>query len=105
MSGGYFDYEQYKIDMIADQIQRVIDNNDSTELNEWGDPVSRNLRPKTILYMQAAVDRLRRAAIYAQRIDWMLSGDDSESTFHERLKEDLDQYDRQCWLKDQVVDK
>ena len=101
MSGGYFDYEQYKIDMIADQIQNVIDNNDSTELNEWGDSVSRNLQSQTILYMQAAVDRLRRAAIYAQRIDWMLSGDDSEESFWRRLEEDLQEYDRQCALKDQ----
>lgn len=101
MSGGFFDYEQYKIDMIADQIEQIIRNNDSTEVNEWGDPVSRELQPQTILYMRAAVDRLRRAAIYAQRIDWMLSGDDSENTFHERLKEDLDEYDRQCALKDQ----
>ena len=87
--------------MIADQIEQIIRNNDSTEVNEWGDPVSRGLQPQTILYMRAAVDRLRRAAIYAQRIDWMLSGDDSENTFHERLKEDLDEYDQQCALKDQ----
>jgi hypothetical protein len=29
------------------------------------------------------------AKIYAQRVDWFLSGDDGEETFHERLKEDL----------------
>ena len=101
MSGGFFDYQQYKIDQIADQIQRVIDNNDSTELDQWGSPVSRNLQPQTILYMQAAVDRLRRAAIYAQRIDWMLSADDSEESFWRRLEEDLQEYDQQCSLKDQ----
>ena len=101
MSGGFFDYEQYKIDMIADQIEGVIRNNDSTELNEWGNPVSRELQPQTILYMQAAVDRLRRAAIYAQRIDWMLSGDDSEESFWRYLEEELQEYDRQCALKDQ----
>ena len=101
MSGGFFDYQQYKIDQIADQIQRVIDNNDSTELDQWGSPVSRNLQPQTILYMQAAVDRLRRAAIYAQRIDWMLSADDSEESFWRRLEEDLQEYDQLCSLKDQ----
>ncbi len=36
MSGGYFQYEQYKIQYIADSIQTLIDNNDSQERNEWG---------------------------------------------------------------------
>jgi hypothetical protein len=30
------------------------------------------------------------AEIYAQRIDWLLSGDDGEDSFRERLKEDLE---------------
>jgi hypothetical protein len=33
---------------------------------------------------------LKTAAIYAQRIDWLLSGDDGEESFKERLKEELD---------------
>lgn len=33
---------------------------------------------------------LKTAAIYAQRIDWLLSGDDGEESFKRRLKEDLD---------------
>jgi hypothetical protein len=28
--------------------------------------------------------------LHAQRIDWLLSGDDREETFLERLKKDLD---------------
>lgn len=31
------------------------------------------------------------ASIYAQRIDWLLSGDDSEDSFKKRLKENLDE--------------
>ena len=31
------------------------------------------------------------AAIYAQRIDWLLSGDDGEESFKRRLKEELDE--------------
>lgn len=31
-----------------------------------------------------------KAAIYVQRIDWLLSDDDGEDNFHERLKEELD---------------
>ena len=34
-------------------------------------------------------DILIQAYLYVQRIDWLVSGDDSEDGFHERLKEDL----------------
>ena len=34
---------------------------------------------------------LKQAEIYAQRIDWLLSGDDGEESFHERLKEELEE--------------
>lgn len=34
---------------------------------------------------------LKTAAIYAQRIDWLRSGDDGEESFKQRLKEELDE--------------
>ena len=34
---------------------------------------------------------LKTAAIYAQRIDWFLSGDDGEESFKRRLKEELEE--------------
>ena len=44
---------------------------------------------KTIDIMKRAVYVLRMAYIYAKRIDWMLSGDDSEESLGKRLEEDL----------------
>ena len=38
---------------------------------------------------RAGLLMLRRAAVYAQRIDWLVSGDDGEERFHERLVDDL----------------
>lgn len=32
---------------------------------------------------------LKLANIYLHRIDWLLSGDDGEDSFHSRLKEEL----------------
>lgn len=43
----------------------------------------------TLAEFRKAVVILKQAAIYAQRIDWLLSGDDSEESFHGRLKEEL----------------
>ena len=44
---------------------------------------------ETIRQFKEAIRLLNIAGVYAQRIDWFLSGDDGEETFHERLKEDL----------------
>ena len=101
MSGGHFDYKQYEIDTIADSIQ--------SELDKQGKEI-----PKENLYMskdyylehpeekyyptypdwiqakfKEAIKTLRLSAIYAQRIDWFLSGDDGEDSFYRRLIEDI----------------
>ena len=43
----------------------------------------------------APIDILRRAEIYAQRVDYLISGDDGEESFHSRLKEELEKYEQQ----------
>jgi hypothetical protein len=37
-----------------------------------------------------AAKYLRIAYVYAQRVDWLISGDDGEESFLERLKEELE---------------
>ena len=44
---------------------------------------------ETIQIFKDAVKILRKAAIYANRIDWLLSGDDGEDNLKERLEEEL----------------
>lgn len=44
---------------------------------------------ETIRELKKAIKLLKQAEVYAQRIDWLLSGDDGEDNFHECLKEDL----------------
>ena len=39
--------------------------------------------------MREAIKQLKIAAVYAQRVDWLLSGDDGEESFIERLEENL----------------
>ena len=90
MSGGYFDYRQWVIDEIADEIENVIKNNDSKEETEWGDVKGRGYPEDIIESFRKAIKHLRLAAVYAQRIDWLLSDDDGEDSFRERLKEDLE---------------
>jgi hypothetical protein len=85
MSGGAFNYDQHKIGMIADEICNLIDNNHIK--NEWD--YANNFSEETIAEFKKAIVLLRTAQVYAQRIDWLVSGDDGEDSFHERLKRDL----------------
>lgn len=89
MSGGHFNYAQSHIQDIADSIGEVIRDNDSEEKNEWGERKGHGYKPETIAEFKNALIVLRVAYIYAQRCDWLLSSDDGEDTFHERLKDDL----------------
>ncbi len=47
---------------------------------------------RSIEIMKEAYKQIRLAEIYATRVDWMMSGDDSEETMVERLKEDIDNF-------------
>lgn len=91
MSGGYFQYDQDRIGRIAEGVQTLIENNDSTEPNRWGDPIGHSYPPLVIARFREAVSALRRAEVYARRIDWLLSGDDGEGSFLRRLAEELEE--------------
>lgn len=61
--------------------------------NEDGEQVWYNdFSKETLDEFRKGLDILNKAYIYTQRIDWLLSGDDGEETFHQRLKEDLKNY-------------
>lgn len=106
MSGGYFDYNQHKIGYIAEDIQKLIDRNGKEktreELKEEGyrdsdwykkypeDLYHYKYSDEIIEKFKEAVNILKKAEIYAQRVDWILSGDDGEESFLKRLKEELD---------------
>lgn len=89
MSGGHFDYDQYKIGYISESIRDVIYYNNDETLNEWGDKKGRGYSDETIQKFKEAVFYLELAEIYAQRIDWLLSGDDDEESFHKRLDNEI----------------
>ena len=140
MSGGHFDYQQYRIDEIADSIEYEIRHNENGmkcyevcrnygapydsewvytswkddkrykvpqkniikgEVYYYGDddgipifdrPQGWYRNPPEILEIfKEGVKKLREAAVYAQRIDWYLSGDDGEESLIKRLKKDLEE--------------
>lgn len=118
MSGGSWDYNQWKIQDIADRLEEYIygreldDESDEDyylgDLFCWNEedkkeaekyvrehhrtlPNQNEYSKETIAEFKRGLDILRKAYVYAQRIDWLLSGDDGEESFHERLKEELEE--------------
>ena len=103
MSGGFFEYAQYKIDEMVDSIERELNrqgklkSKDEFYGNEdyyikYPDEMFYPTYSKEIQYkMNEAIKALKIAAVYVQRIDWFLSGDDGEESFLERLKEELNE--------------
>ncbi len=89
MSGGHFNYKQYYLLDMADDIGSEILTNDSTEKDQWGSDIVRHYSPETIEEFERAMVILKMAYVYAQRIDWLLSGDDGEDSFHKRLQAQL----------------
>jgi len=105
MSGGRFSYDQYKIGYIADAIEDEIEKNgrpktrqeikeETWHNDEWYHKYPEDLNhykysDEVIEKFKEGVELLRKAQIYAHRIDYLLSSDDGEESFLRRLEEDL----------------
>lgn len=111
MSGGHFDYNYYHFDYIADDIDEYINghelDDDDVERyiidHELYDSEKEYIRkhkhtiPNRYCYKDEVVEKMkeglaaiRNAYVYAKRIDYLLSGDDGEASFLQRLQKDLD---------------
>lgn len=102
MSGGTFEYSQSRIRDIHEEIQRRLDNigkeksEDDEEYNgkEYyekypEDRFHKDESDEVKKILAEGIEILKKAEIYAQRIDWYLAGDDGEETLISRLKEEL----------------
>jgi hypothetical protein len=75
MSGGHFDYDQYRIDCIAEEIERIIINNKENRL----------YRQEIENHFREALIHLKKAAIYTHCIDYLVSGDYGDDTFLDEI--------------------
>lgn len=82
MSGGHWDYFQYKIITVLEDLN----DNDIQSASKYCDYTDLE-RDINILK-----NHLELAKIYTHRLDWLISGDDGVQSYHTRLKEDLDIY-------------
>ena len=98
MAGGKFNYKQYEIGEISDKIEEVIQKNNKPipKKDKWDygldpheDGVYYDYSDEIIDVMKKAVEALKKAEIYANNLDWLLSGNIGEETFLKRIKEEL----------------
>ncbi len=55
---------------------------------------SKELSVRTIKHLEDALLTMRRAAIYAERVEWLTSDDDDEQSFCERLEKQLSESEK-----------
>ena len=98
MSGGYFDYKEWHIDQIADDVASYIGKCDRKEEKNWGHddengkyiPAVYDESEEVLNEFRKGLKILRQASVYAKRIDYFLSGDDGEESFLRFLKQELE---------------
>jgi hypothetical protein len=107
MSGGHWDYKQYFLTEVIEDLSKLIHQNgqlksydELKEQSRWDrayhekypeDKFHIEYSDEIIEHFEKGAEIITQAQIYIQRIDWLLSGDDGPETFIERLKEDLKQ--------------
>lgn len=92
MSGGHFDYTQFRMEEIADEIDRLVGQNESTEKDSFGEDIGRHYSPEVIARFRETAHTIRQAQEMAQRIDWLVSDDDGEESFMTRWDSEVRQY-------------
>lgn len=105
MSGGQWDYLQYRFTDVIEDIKSEIERSGKPKTKEelkeeswrgsdWYDKYPEDLihykySDEVIEEFKKGLELIQKAQIYMHRIDWLLSGDDGFESFIDRLKEDL----------------
>ena len=83
MSGGHFDFDVNLsgLSRVADEIMRFVKENDT--------PDGHNFSEETLEKFREAALLCRQAGVAIHRVDYLVSGDDGEKTFHGRWAEEM----------------
>jgi hypothetical protein len=72
MSGGHFDYIQYRFEDVAESIERIL-------IADEGE-----YEPAIVNRFRLTAETVRLAGRMLQRVDWLVSDDDGPGSFLER---------------------
>lgn len=93
MSGGHWDYLQYKFTEVIEDLNNIIQENQNERIEKVEFDLFNEhfyFSPEVIEKFKRGLELITKAQIYMQRIDWLLSGDDGETSFLRRLSQDLE---------------
>lgn len=82
MSGGHFDYDNYRLTEIADSLDSLVLTN--SKKDEYG--YSRDYPPEILDIFKKAEQDCRQLERILHEIDYLVCGDTGEETFLERIK-------------------
>ena len=77
MSGGHYDYDQFRISQIADTIKSDVENNNTED--EYG--YSYTMPSDVIARMKELQTKLELVADLVHAADWLYSGDSGPESF------------------------
>lgn len=109
MSGGKFDYWQNNIEYMVEKIIEVIQKSGKEVPERFCDYYMRDHKyarmcqtfdEETLKRFEEGIFVLKLAYIYLQRIDWLCCCDDGEEEFHKRLKEEIEQLEKESKLRE-----
>jgi len=101
MSGGYFNYEQFKIGNIQEEIQFILDSQGKPIPEEElpHSPAYYQMHPNELLYPTLlpeikatfiqAIHHLKMSKLYTDSIDYYISGDETPETYLIKLNKKL----------------
>lgn len=110
MSGGYFDYKEFHLNVMINSIKEVIERNGAEkkpdDLFSWDyDPITGQIKedckyyykysPETIDVFKQAIKCLKMAYLYVHGIDYLLEGDIDENDLQERIKEGMEYIEKE----------
>lgn len=88
MSGGYFDYNQYRLSDIINKLdERDAMIKQGKDDGQDIDVLTFDEHTEDLIQDAKIIAQL--AQIFLQRVDWLLSGDDGPEAFKSRIKSDL----------------
>ena len=93
MSGGWLEYRQYILEDIINKIEETqadVNTKPTTEDEEWSYYNFVEDKEGFNLICNTAKFYLEMAQVLAHRLDWFMSGDDGEESFHQRTVAEID---------------
>jgi hypothetical protein len=84
MSGGHFNYTQYSVKEVSEEIELLLDRQGKVSDDKWQEVYETYPKEVQDIFKEAII-QINKASEYIHRIDWYLCGDDGEETFLEKI--------------------